>query len=222
MIVNNALVCLFRNGAFNTLTLMNGTTVTYALTDNAEYSTYTPMLFSNPYTIATTSTTGKYVAGYSNENYPSTYRNQSVTPGTDYPGYLGKWCRLRYQGLMLGRGETPPTLEDYCLEDLIPSSDPGDDTGYLTFTCRSTISNSNGHTYNETWQNPSDVDITVTEVGLFGIASNYSNGISSTYANSPYLIIREVLLEPITIPAGESRVISLNCDYSKILEGQSS
>jgi hypothetical protein len=93
----------------------------------------------------------------------------------------------------LGRGTTPPTLDDYCLEDLISSG--------VSLGDKTVVKSIDGNTvtleYGVTVNNASSDDITIGEVGISVPASYASN---SRYA---VLIERTVLSEPVTIKAGE-------------------
>lgn len=92
-------------------------------------------------------------------------------------------------GIVLGSGMTPATLDDYCLESRITSglsgsvsltSDPNNDLLYtLVLTSTSTD------------------DITIGEIGIMSYAYTGQNG-----GNALVLIERTVLDTPVTIPAG--------------------
>jgi len=93
-------------------------------------------------------------------------------------------------GVIFGDGDTPPTENDYFLS--------GQAINTLTVASGVTSNEENGGivvrgTYTIT--NISDADVTIREVGMFGGGYNGTNWIS-------FLIDREVLDAPLTIPAG--------------------
>ena len=111
--------------------------------------------------------------------------------------YLGKiqtqYGGNVYGGVLFGTGNTEPTLEDYKLSgDVITGiegtaivSSKEDDDGSLTIECIYTITNGNSF------------EITISEIGVFGMGS-------SSYAGSSLAVLldRTILDEPLTIPAG--------------------
>ena len=97
-----------------------------------------------------------------------------------------------YPGIIIGTGDTPPTLDDYCLSgdlitsftsSVVPTYECNDSGATLTALC--TITNSGSKAF------------TIREVGVFGKAG------SSSSASDACLVERTVLDAPLTIdPSG--------------------
>jgi hypothetical protein len=150
-----------------------------------------------------TGTNGTYLS-YSgiertlNGNY--TYAGQALGIGTPYSSSNFRGASLYevnpnhpYTGVVFGTGDTPPTLDDYCLAGSLVSGYSCDKeiTKELTdesakVTAVYTITNTSGEA------------ITIREVGLIGQAT----GTSANNGDYNGLIERTVLDEPVTIPAG--------------------
>lgn len=102
--------------------------------------------------------------------------------------------------IKVGSGNTAPTLEDYGLETPIANTD---------MTVTTVWSTTNGNTSIETTglvtlSNISESDITVKEIILTkGVRQNNPN------ADVDVAFFREVLENPITVGAGESKTISV-------------
>ena len=107
-----------------------------------------------------------------------------------------------YGGILIGSGETPPTLDDYRLEAQITS-------GMTASNSRGFDENGNPYTI-ITLTNSSDKAITVREIGVVGYG--YYNAGSSGSRN--VLFDRTVLDSPLTIePGGVGQItytISMN------------
>ena len=131
--------------------------------------------------------------GQTGISYSTTYVNM-LNSGAKYP------CIARLAttsvvnsttGVIIGSGNTPPTINDYKLENRITTpatasaevSKTRDENGY-TITSLLTITN----THSE--------DITIAEIGL------YSTGSNSSAEMNMVLFERTVLDTPVTIPAG--------------------
>lgn len=110
-------------------------------------------------------------------------------------------------GIYFGAGTTPATKDDYKLENLISSG--------LTITNPSYFVEVQGGSGTYIWvsdfvvKNTSDKELRVGEIGLFLPFRG-----SSTY----YLTLAErtVLDEPITIPAGATRIIEYKLTFNQI------
>lgn len=111
-----------------------------------------------------------------------------------------------YAGVAFGTGTTPASAEDYTLENQVPS-------GSLSFTNSSTYTTTEDE--DGRWnisatfvvKNNTESDIAISEIGYFG---SIQYGQTSTYSPKyvPCLMERTVLAEPITIPAGQAKVIT--------------
>lgn len=118
--------------------------------------------------------------------------------GTDYRQYIA---------IAIGKGTTPPTLDDYLLEDPITSgltslgvsNNAYDSTEYLL---------SSGLTFSETLFNGGSADVEISEIGLL------SNGGAHTYGCD--LLTRDVLTTPIVIKPGEAKTITVNIDFTQM------
>lgn len=119
-----------------------------------------------------------------------------------------------YAGVYFGSGSTPATEDDYSLESVIESG--------LTVTSPSAlgwIDDGNGkHSAVADFilRNTTETDIVVSEVGLFTpvlTASVNSYNTYTTYHNA--LMRRDVLDEPMTIPAGESKLVTYKLTFNQ-------
>ena len=122
--------------------------------------------------------------------------NQSLLSKNNYCPYIGRLttnASLGYEvtGVIIGSGTTPPTIDDYKLENRITLS------GITSSGSVSTTSDDGGITLISvlTIANNSGQEITIGECGIF--TNNGSTG--DAYCA---LIERTVLESPITIPAG--------------------
>lgn len=105
-----------------------------------------------------------------------------------------------YGGIVIGKGTTPPTVDDYRLEWVITS-------GMTTSNSRGIDENGNPYTL-ITLTNSSDKAITVGEIGIVGYGY-YQAGSSS---NKYVLFDRTVLESPITIePSGVGQITYTIC-----------
>ena len=144
--------------------------------------------------------------------FPTKYDGTSSSPISD-PRYLFEG--LRYvksggfasgmYGTYFGTGTTPPTRADYKLEAPITSN-----ALYSTATEAPLVSYDEDHArlyMTHEVHNAGTTDVTVTEMGVFGGASDTSKVI--------FLLDRTVLDTPITIPAGGSKsiTVAIRFDY---------
>lgn len=97
--------------------------------------------------------------------------------------------------LFFGGGTTAPTESDYCLESPFEKVFVTSVSGYERLNDYYTIN----------IKNASDENITIKEMGIFiGLTGSNQTPVSLSLANTNYIMLaREVLAEPITIPAGE-------------------
>lgn len=114
-------------------------------------------------------------------------------------------------GVYFGTGSTPATWNDYTLESPITSG--------LTISSGGRLPEQSGDAYSYlvtyTLYNTTDADINIYEVGLFSPVS---------YSDSKHylaLMERTVLTEPITIPAGESKLVTYKITFNQTLNVES-
>jgi len=113
------------------------------------------------------------------------------------------------KGIVFGTGTTPASPDDYKLESPIPHGTSSGQLNYKECTVRGVEEITNGAriTIVRMATNESGGDITVSEVGLIAEASNLqANG------NIYFLILREVLSEPRTVPNGDIIVCKIILD----------
>lgn len=99
-------------------------------------------------------------------------------------------CHMR-----CGTGTTAPTLDDYALGNEIT-------TGLSNSSAVASFTANNTKEYTATFTNETSNPIVINEVGIF----------CYNYSDVKYLIERTVLSTPITIPAGESKAITIELD----------
>ena len=122
-----------------------------------------------------------------------------------------------YFGVFFGTDSTPATKNDYCLGSPITSG--------------LSITNGANTPYTEeeegvysfyaifTVKNTTDSDINIYEIGTFTPVSTAS-GFKATASSDTYyaaLMERTVLTEPITIPAGESKLVTYKLTFNQTL-----
>lgn len=128
-----------------------------------------------------------------------------------YTGYIQN---ADHGGVYFGAGSTPATKEDYCLEAPITSG--------LTITNPSALTWENGGNGKYTVaadylvRNTTESDINIGEIGVFVSAhyNSYTNLGNST-ENNVLLMERTVLETPVTIPAGEARLIEYKITFNQ-------
>lgn len=92
------------------------------------------------------------------------------------------------EGIVVGSGTTPPTLDDYKLESQITTG--------LSAIVATTLDADNDMIYAVTITNTSSEDITICEIGMHSYVYTSNSSSSATC-----LVERTVLENPITIPA---------------------
>lgn len=114
-------------------------------------------------------------------------------------------------GIMLGTGTTPPTENDYNLENPILSGisfvagsvviAPAGDGSYVMYV-------------DHVLTNKTEEDITINEVGLFGeVCSRWSS--NTNWGIRAVLLERTVLGEPFVIPAGKLRLFTYKLTFNQ-------
>lgn len=128
----------------------------------------------------------------------SMYHIGRTSSGTDSRGCIA---------IVIGKGTTPPTFEDYLLEDPITS-------GLTTISASNNVASnyeyllSNSVVFSETLFNGGSTDIEINEIGLLSCAS-------STYSGCD-LLTRDVLTTPIVIKPQEAKTITVNIDFTQM------
>ena len=133
------------------------------------------------YPLKTTSNQTKYTVG------------SAPTPAT-----LQVATTISNPGIFIGSGSTPPTENDYKLENMITSGF----TGAVTYSHHM---NEGVHSlvYDITITNTSDSPITISEVGYAVTVACASSIGSTSTSNATILYDRTVLPTPVTIAAGD-------------------
>lgn len=100
----------------------------------------------------------------------------------------------------VGTGDTPVTYEDYKLDNIIALPQSNYNIVNITDENGEEI----GLSFKLVCNNTTGSDVTIKEIGVYsGCSTKTSNGI-------PFLVMREVLNTPVTVPNGSSAVISFN------------
>lgn len=143
------------------------------------------------------------VYGFVNMTGSTHQASASYSAGSDFGTYMRfGYCatpNTNTPGVYFGSGSTPATREDYKLESVITSG--------LTITNPSNVAittEGDGKYIAQsvfTVHNNSDADITIGEIGYY---AKTLNGTSLIYID---LFDRTVLDEPVTIPAGQGKII---------------
>lgn len=101
--------------------------------------------------------------------------------------------------IVLGTGDTAPTIDDYKLSgDLIIG---------LTSQDRATSANNNSVTFSAIATNNTDNPVTVKEIGLAGLTLSQPCMI---------LLTRDVLPTPVTLNTGDSKTFSITIDFRSL------
>ena len=141
-----------------------------------------------------------YNPNVGSNNYTSEQKTYAWT------GITGARCNSdlygRYNGFVLfvGTGDTPPTPDDYKLENAV-------ELGVLTASC---IHYANGRTIvSREFFNNTDENVTIKEIGCYIFAN--------TSPNQPLIMIaRKVLPNPVVIPEGQNYTFTYTIDTSQI------
>lgn len=107
-------------------------------------------------------------------------------------------------GIRLGTGTTAPTENDYSLESVITS-------GLSASVNSSSIRNSSGNIetiFAVTVTNTSTSDITIGEIGYYGLQPMHTSEGSAASSNYAIMYDRTLLNAPVTIGAGDSATIN--------------
>lgn len=134
---------------------------------------------------------------------------RTFSGSTSYYGSAPSSVSGTYSGVWFGKDSTPPAESDYTLGDPITSG--------LSITNSTPITMDNGdgvYVVQSSYilTNTSVEDITINEIGLFGELPWKDN--NNYYYSVPVLFERTVLAEPITIPAGEAKLITYKLTFN--------
>lgn len=148
-----------------------------------------------------TDSTGKSAPGYN-----------SILAGCDIGGWTSNVIRTATPnvcGTSFGTGTTPPTLNDYKMESAITS-------GFTVMSSAFIQSQEDGKYIHErvySIRNDTENDMTISEIGLF---SRVANGSSPNSAGFNYVLMyRTVLDNPVTIPPGVAKVVTLKMTFNQ-------
>lgn len=162
-----------------------------------QYITYRELMFTNGGARSVKTITG--ASGTMNASY-------------SYQGDFGAHMhRARCEnpmnaGVYFGTGKTPPTRDDYKLENIIMSGLSITNESSVTFTDLGDGKYEASASYMV--NNTSGAAITISEIAYYGIV-----GTGSSYV---YIVLfeRTVLDNPITIPAGETKLITYKLTFN--------
>jgi len=117
-------------------------------------------------------------------------------------------------GIVVGKGETPVSPEDYALDDKIAHGTGAGQLDYGAHTFEDVLVEDKVSKFrvSRTFSNVSGASITVKEIGI--IAWCYWRDSASVHKDVKFLIVRDVLATPTTIPDGAS----LNVRYTFSVE----
>ena len=110
----------------------------------------------------------------------------------------------KYKGIILGTGTTPPTYEDYRMEN--------SNTG-LTYSNPSFSWSAPNVIITESATNNTDANIIVSEVGVFGMYDT-----SATYQR---ILYTRSLIEPVTIKPNETKTFTVKINFDKFSDAYS-
>ena len=110
-----------------------------------------------------------------------------------------------YKGIILGTGTTPPAYSDFRMENY--------NTG-LTYSNATASWSAPNMILTESATNNTDSDITVSEIGVFGMDSN-----NNQYYNK-VLYTRNVI-EPVTIKPNETKTFTVKINFDKFSDAYS-
>ena len=116
------------------------------------------------------------------------------------PESLTRFSMMGMPLIGVGTGDTPVTYGDYKLDNIIALTQ----SNYNVENIKDENGEEIGLSLKVVCDNTTGSDVTIKEIGVYsGCNTNTSNGI-------PFLVMREVLNTPVTVPNGSSAVISFN------------
>lgn len=143
-----------------------------------------------------------------NSNGSSSYRNSGYNQfggayGCVSDGNPESITGFSYMGIPLigvGTGDTPVTYEDYKLDSIVALPQGNYNIVNITDENGEHI----GLSLKVVCNNTTGSDVTIKEIGV------YSGCLTTTSVGIPFLVMREVLNTPVTVPNGSSATISFN------------
>ena len=126
---------------------------------------------------------------------PSGFYNKSINTN---------WAPA-YSYMVLGTGDTPPTVEDYKLSGELITS--------LIYKGQPTLNDNNSLTYSILVTNNTEQPVTIKEVCL---AIGYGTTTSTNGAAA--LLTRDVLPNPVTLNVGDSKTFSITIDFRSLTD----
>jgi len=129
----------------------------------------------------------------------------NINSGSDPLMYVEANEKEGAYGIVIGSGDSPVNIDDYDLDTKISHGDEAGKMHYNATTVESTAKINNGYIFRiiRTFTNNSGGDITVKEIGI--IAKHREN---------KYLIARDVLSSPVTVPNGATLTVRYIISYS--------
>jgi len=117
-------------------------------------------------------------------------------------------------GIVVGKGDAPVSAEDYALDDQIAHGTASGQLDYGTHAFEDVVVEDKVSKFrvSRTFTNVSGASVTVKEIGI--IAWNYFRDRGKVHNNVKFLIVRDVLTSPTSIPDGAS----LNVRYTFSVE----
>lgn len=110
-----------------------------------------------------------------------------------------------YSYMVLGTGDTPPTVEDYKLS--------GEITTGLTYQGQPTLNDNNSLTYSILVTNNTEQPVTIKEVCLA-----IGTGNTAQEKGAAALLTRDVLATPVTLNTGDSKIFSITIDFRSLTD----
>jgi len=112
-------------------------------------------------------------------------------------------------GVVVGSGDTPVSIDDYNLASKIPNGTGAGQLSYGPVTMDAPMKTDSGYLFRvvRTFTNNSGGDITVKEVGLIAYHKHVDGAVY-------FLIARDVLASPVTVPNGSTLTVRYIVQYS--------
>lgn len=110
-----------------------------------------------------------------------------------------------YSYMVLGTGDTPPTVEDYKLSGELITS--------LTYQGQPTLDDNNSLTYSILVTNNTEQPVTIKEVCLALGTETISDN-----SGAAALLTRDVLPNPVTLNVGDSKTFSITIDFRSLTD----
>lgn len=131
----------------------------------------------------------------SSSNPSSDYKQPNTGQG-DFVGHL-----MSKIGIIVGSGTTPPTFNDYKMENHLKN--------ILTFSNNTVSTKARVQVLTQSVTNPTSETITINEVGVYGYTEE-----------SCYLLTRSII-SPVTLAPNETKTFTVKIDFNKFSEAYS-